>query len=464
AAPARAVPGQRLTAADAAAARRAHGLGHAGDHRPDHVLVDADRHRRGEPAQDQAALGRAVLRGIELHFEIGVGARRLSRRIDARGRELPDRDRSGEDRSAHRASPRLPLHPGDRRDVHFGHVPDVALQNQPRGASGESAQAGRIGRAGAGARDGRGRADRRTYRSGARQMNAPLTTAALDPEIRRELGSLKTKLFYGFGSVSFGVKDNGFQYFLLFFYSQVLGVSALSVGEAIFIALVVDAFADPIVGQFSDNLRTRLGRRHPLMYAAAIPSAIAYYFLWNPPALSANGMFLYLVFSAIIVRTFITMYEIPSSALVAELTPDYDQRTSFLGYRYFFGWMGGLAMQLLAFGVFFAATKAHPVGPLNPAGYFKYSVTAAIIMAVAIFISARGTQKFVPYFSVPPERKLSLSAVLKEMFETVWHRSFIVLTVSAIFSAVAAGTLTALNTHFNTFFWGLSAGQIFWVS
>lgn len=295
-------------------------------------------------------------------------------------------------------------------------------------------------------------------------MNAPLTTAALDPEIRRELGSLKTKLFYGFGSVSFGVKDNGFQYFLLFFYSQVLGVSALSVGEAIFIALVVDAFADPIVGQFSDNLRTRLGRRHPLMYAAAIPSAIAYYFLWNPPALSANGMFLYLVFSAIIVRTFITMYEIPSSALVAELTPDYDQRTSFLGYRYFFGWMGGLAMQLLAFGVFFAATKAHPVGQLNPAGYFKYSVTAAIIMAVAIFISARGTQKFVPYFSVPPERKLSLSAVLKEMFETVWHRSFIVLTVSAIFSAVAAGTLTALNNHFNTFFWGLSAGQIFWVS
>src|SRR5215469_4906412 len=211
----------------------------------------------------------------------------------------------------------------------------------------------------------------------------PISTA-IPPDVRRELSSLRTKLFYGFGSVAYGVKDQGFQTFLLFFYSQVLGVPALKVGLAISIALAVDAFVDPVVGQISDNLRTRLGRRHPLMYGAALPVAIAYYFLWNPPALPNDTIFFYLIGTAIVVRTFITMYEIPSSALVAELTPDYDQRTAFLSYRYLFGWLGGLTMTLLAFGAFFVATKQYPVGQLNPEGYVKYSITACIIMVIAI--------------------------------------------------------------------------------
>lgn len=290
------------------------------------------------------------------------------------------------------------------------------------------------------------------------------TAKPLTPEVRKDLSSLKTKLFYGFGSVAFGVKDQGFAYFLLFFYSQVLGVPALKVGIAISLALAVDAFIDPVVGQISDNLRTRLGRRHPLMYGAAIPVAIAYFFLWNPPALSNESMFYYLIGIAVVVRSFITMYEIPSSALVAELTPDYDQRTSFLGFRYLFGWLGGLAMTLFAFGFFFVATREHPVGQLNPDGYVKYSIMACILMVVAIVISAAGTQKFVPYFAVPAKRQITLGHLLREMFQTLRHPSFLVLIVSAIFSAVAAGTLTALNNYFNTFFWGLSAGQIFWLS
>lgn len=65
------------------------------------------------------------------------------------------------------------------------------------------------------------------------------------------------------------------------------------------------------------------------MYAAAIPAALAYLLLWNPPqGLSHEALFVYLLATAIVVRTFITAFEIPSSALVAELTTNYDQRTS----------------------------------------------------------------------------------------------------------------------------------------
>ena len=91
----------------------------------------------------------------------------------------------------------------------------------------------------------------------------------------RELGGLRTKLFYGFGSVAYGVKDQGFTTLLMLFYNQVVGMPAAWVGSAILVALVVDTMADPIVGQISDNLRSRWGRRHPFMYAAAIPAAIS---------------------------------------------------------------------------------------------------------------------------------------------------------------------------------------------
>ena len=152
---------------------------------------------------------------------------------------------------------------------------------------------------------------------------------------------LSTKFFYGFGSIAFGVKDNGFSYFLFAFYSIIIGLRPGLAALSLLIALIFDAVSDPIVGHVSDNLHSKWGRRHPFMYFAALPVAFFYYFLWHPPELGQTGLFIYLTLLAIAVRTFVTLYEIPSTALVAEISEDYDQRTSMLSYRYFFGWWGG---------------------------------------------------------------------------------------------------------------------------
>ncbi|HVZ68418.1 MAG TPA: MFS transporter [Rhizomicrobium sp.] len=276
----------------------------------------------------------------------------------------------------------------------------------------------------------------------------------------RELGSLRTKLIYGFGSVAYGVKDQGFTTLLMLFYNQVVGLPAAWVGSAILLALVFDTMADPIVGQISDNLRSRWGRRHPFMYAAAIPVAISYWFLWNPPAWSNEALFFYLLITAIVVRTFITMYEIPSAAMAAEMTTDYDQRTSFMAFRYFFGWQGGLVMGILSYLVFFKPDATHPAGQLNPAGYPIYALFAALMMVTAILVSSIGTHKFIPRFSVPPARSRSLGTVLREMVETWSNRSFASLAGSTLFSYVAQGVLFSLNIYFNTYLWHLSAVQI----
>jgi GPH family glycoside/pentoside/hexuronide:cation symporter len=286
----------------------------------------------------------------------------------------------------------------------------------------------------------------------------------MDAPPRSELTSLRTKIFYGLGSVAFGVKDNGFQTILLLFYNQVMHLPGLQVGIAISIALLIDAFIDPVVGHFSDNLRTRWGRRHPLMYASALPVAVTYLLLWNPPHWSASALFAYLVVVAILVRTLITFYEIPSAALAPELTQDYDQRTTFLGYRLFFAWYGGMTMYALAFLVFLTPDASHKVGQLNAQGYSRYGITAAIVMFAAILISAAGTHKFIPWLRRPAPRRGTLGEYFREIFRIMNNRAFLNLMLAGIVFYFATGLVFALNTYVQTYLWQLTNVQIFVMS
>ncbi|MFT4585737.1 MAG: GPH family glycoside/pentoside/hexuronide:cation symporter [Gammaproteobacteria bacterium] len=270
--------------------------------------------------------------------------------------------------------------------------------------------------------------------------------------------ALSTQLYYGFGAVAYGAKSNGFNYLLLFFYSQVVGLPAQWVSFGIFLALLVDAISDPLVGYFSDNLRSRWGRRHPLMYIAGLPAAIAYYYLWAPPDLDQIGLFIYFVTLAVIIRTLLTFYEIPSTSLVAEFTDDYDLRTRFLSFRHFFGWWGGLTMSVLVYLVFLPEDRG---GLENLEGWKNYGFAAAVIIGLSIYVSAFGTHRHIPYLKKPPPRRaFSARRIVGELVETFSNRAFLILFVAALFSAMAAGVNTSLGIYFGRHFWGLTTQQI----
>lgn len=237
---------------------------------------------------------------------------------------------------------------------------------------------------------------------------------------------LGTRLLYGLGSAAYGVKDAAFRTFLLLYYNQVVGVPADLVSAAILVALVVDAFSDPVVGQWSDSLRTRWGRRHPLIYASAIPAALAFVFLFRPPpGLSDTMMFLYILGVSVAVRTLITFYEIPSSALAPELSPDYDDRTRIASFRYFFGIAGGLGMAFAGLFIFLAPTPDHPVGQLNPEGYRTFAVTGAIVMAGSILLSALGTHHRIPWLTKGSAAPWGgLAGHLRQMRAAYAHKGF----------------------------------------
>jgi GPH family glycoside/pentoside/hexuronide:cation symporter len=139
---------------------------------------------------------------------------------------------------------------------------------------------------------------------------------------------------HGFGSYAYGVSDLGFSNLLLLFCNQVRHLPASRVGLAPLIVLMADACLDPIIGQWSDTLHSRWGRRHPFMYASALPVALGYLLLWDPPAsLSGTALFYYLIAVAILVRFSLSLYEISSLALAPELTENYHGRTALLAYR-----------------------------------------------------------------------------------------------------------------------------------
>ena len=155
--------------------------------------------------------------------------------------------------------------------------------------------------------------------------------------------SIYRKIGYGSGGMAFGVQDMVFSTFVLFYYTQVVGLSGTLTGLALFIAMVWDAVSDPVVGSLSDNLRSRWSRRHPFMALGGLPLSLTLLALFMPPMdWDEMGKFYWFLGTCLLLRTFLTLYTIPHSAMPPELTDDYQERTSIIGVKSLMGWINGM--------------------------------------------------------------------------------------------------------------------------
>ncbi|MCP8889173.1 MFS transporter [Sphingomonas faeni] len=264
-----------------------------------------------------------------------------------------------------------------------------------------------------------------------------------------------TMASYGFGAVAYGVKDAGFGTFLLLFYNQVVGLPSATVGLVIMMALLIDAFVDPAVGFFSDRTRTKWGRRHPWMYASALPIMVGWLLLWNPPSVMSQPQTLVWLFAmAVLVRTAVSCYEVPSVALTPELTSGYDERTRIMAYRYLFGWVGGLLMLLSAYKYFLAPTAAFPNGLLNRAGYSGFALAGALLIGVAILVSALGTHHEIKHLPNAPIARQTLRDSFAELRETVKNRAFAILMAAGVCAYTIQGISYAMSNYLYIYVWG----------
>ncbi|MDE2411153.1 MAG: MFS transporter [Sphingomonadales bacterium] len=265
-----------------------------------------------------------------------------------------------------------------------------------------------------------------------------------------DTGKLPTRLvvFHGLGSVAYGVKDSGFSTFLLLYCNLVLGMDPRTVSLALMVALVIDGFIDPIVGYLSDRTVTNWGRRLPWLYLAPIPLAVVWATLWAQT--EAPG-FWGLVGLAAAVRILVSCCEVPSVALVPELTRDYDERTTLMRYRYLFGWGGGLLAMFFAYTVFLSG----PNGMLSAHGYRNYGLFGAVLIAAAVLISALAQHSRVAVRPPPPRNPFSLSTAFIELKECFSHRAFLILLLGGALAYTSQGVTFSISNYLYLFIWRL---------
>jgi GPH family glycoside/pentoside/hexuronide:cation symporter len=279
----------------------------------------------------------------------------------------------------------------------------------------------------------------------------------------RKLGFL-TMAAYGFGQIGERLRLAGFGVFLLFYYQQIVGLSGTATATAIASASVFDAFSDPIMGALSDRTKTRWGRRHPFMVIGMLPLAVGFVAVFNPPAMSSTGTFLWLLFFCFLSRLGSSLYHVSHMALGAEMARDYTQRSTLYSFNVFFESITFAAGSALAYRFFFPTTEKYNPGLLNGDGYRGFSIVFAIAIVVAISLSAWGTRREIPHLPhVTVVHRFSLGRVFSDVKEVFSNRSFRALFLGLLLGALALGVEVALTAYMGTHFFEFTTEQLSWV-
>ena len=274
------------------------------------------------------------------------------------------------------------------------------------------------------------------------------------------------KFFFGAGQTAEGIKTCSFGTFLLFYYNQVLGLSADLAGLAIALALLFDAVTDPVAGSVSDRWRGPRGRRHPFLYASALPLGLSFHLLFDPwisvDDAGQAGLFAWMLTATILTRGTMTLYHVPHMALGAELSEDYDERTVLVAIRHFFGAVAFIGVYALGFGHYFSPSEEFPNGQTNPQAYPPFALVLSVLMSVSVLASAWGTRSRIPHLPKARTNEARVGAidVVLEAWAAMQNVSFRWMMFGFILIIIAFGVAGATGLYMFTFFWQLDQFQI----
>jgi GPH family glycoside/pentoside/hexuronide:cation symporter len=269
---------------------------------------------------------------------------------------------------------------------------------------------------------------------------------------------IRTKLAFGVGAGAEAAVSIAFNTWNFLFYNHVLGLSGTLCGLAVTLSLVLDAVADPVVGFMSDRWHSKLGRRHPFLYTAPVPLALAFYCIYVPPAgLTGIALFAWFTFFTILFRQFLTIYQVPHLALGAELSTDYRERSIVMSYSAIFGVIGGAGTYFYGWTWF----QLHG-GTSIRSGYSGLGGGVAVFAMIAIFMSAYFTRDQIPRLVQAPKgpARFTVRELLGETWGCLSNRNYLALLAGLICISACLGTRETLNSYLSLFFWELPESQI----
>ena len=159
--------------------------------------------------------------------------------------------------------------------------------------------------------------------------------------------NFKSKFFYAGGDFGINIMWQLTVFYLLFFYTDIFGISPGKAGLVFFIAKIWDGFTDPLMGYIADRTRTRWGKFRPYLLFASVPTLIAIILCFYSPDLSPNGKFIWALSTYITFTTLYTVLSVPYGSLIPAMTQDTDERTSLSSYRYIAASCGAIVVASL---------------------------------------------------------------------------------------------------------------------
>ena len=162
--------------------------------------------------------------------------------------------------------------------------------------------------------------------------------------------SNKTRAAYGIGDYAICLYWSGVGLYLLYFYTDVVGISPLLAGWIYALGIAWDAITDPFMGYMAERTRTKMGSYRPYIFYGSIPLALSFVLLcFGCHHLREHLLFLFLLVVNLIHRTCFTIVSVPYSSLTARITDDSDERTKLTTARMLAASFGTLTVSAFGF-------------------------------------------------------------------------------------------------------------------
>jgi len=227
--------------------------------------------------------------------------------------------------------------------------------------------------------------------------------------------------------------------YLLYFYTDVFGISAAVAASVLLVARVVDAVTDPLMGMIAERTRSRWGRLRPYILFGAIPLGLLGVLTFSTPDLSSQGKIWWAYTTYILFGVLYTVVGIPYSALTSSLTSNHHERTLLSTVRMAFAFGGGYAISvgmLPLVGLFETAQIGFQMVMIG------FSIAATLLLWFTFVSTEERVQP-------PPTQKLSVSDSFAAVFRNPPLLVVMVLFTGGMLSFTVRQTVTVYYLKYN---------------
>lgn len=199
--------------------------------------------------------------------------------------------------------------------------------------------------------------------------------------------SIKEKIGYGLGDTASNLFFQTFIIYLLYFYTDVFGISAAAVGTMFMVTRIWDAVNDPIMGAIADRTTSRWGKFRPWLLWCAVPFGLFGVLMFTTPNMDAAGKLIWAYVTYTLMTMIYTAINVPYSALMGVITPDSMDRTVVSSFRFVLAFVGMFIVQ------YFVLVMVKRFGGDNETAGWQRAMAVLSGLAILLFLITFATTK-----------------------------------------------------------------------